>query len=156
MVDKKLEVARDTRVEPSEIEALREQVGWDRCPGTYAEILRRHYAYYTVRNHSGQLVGYLSVLSDGIADAFLLDLMVHPAYQHGGIGRLLVQTAVSDLRRAGIRCVQVTFGDHLESFYKQCWFHIFSGGIIDFKNMVQDDHRFPSSPPDVGESGDTE
>jgi len=76
------------------------------------------------------------VLSDGVADAFLLDLMIHPEHQGTGLGKQLVRRAVIDMKQAGIQCVQVTFNDHLEPFYTKCGFHIFKGGIIDFKNMV--------------------
>ena len=130
-----LEVARDGPVEPREIEELRAAVGWDRCVGTYDRILREHYAHYTVRAPNDQLIGYMSVLSDGVADAFLLDLMVHPGYQDDGVGTRLVRRAVADLKHAGVQCVQVTFNEGLEPFYAQCGFHIFKAGIIDFKNM---------------------
>jgi len=132
------EVVRDAPVEPNEIEDLREQVGWDRSEGTYGQVLQRHYAQYTARDDAGRLVAYMSVLSDGIADAFLLDLMVHPEHQQAGLGSRLVRRAVADMKQAGVQCVQVTFNDHLEPFYAQCGFHIFKGGIIDFKNMEWD------------------
>ena len=132
-------IVRDGPVVPKEIEELRVAVGWDRSEGTYADVLRRHYAYYTARADDGSLVGYVSVLSDGIADAFLLDLMVHPEHQGSGLGSCLVGRAVGDMKRAGVQCVQVTFEDHLEPFYAQCGFHIFKGGIIDFKHMTWDE-----------------
>ncbi len=122
-------------VEPREIEDLRASVGWDRSEGVYGRILQRHYAYYTARSANGKLIGYMSVLSDGIADAFLLDLMVHPDYQKTGLGSQLVKTAIRDMQQAGVRCVQVTFNDQLEQFYAKFGFHIFKGGIIDFKHM---------------------
>ena len=131
----KPEITRDGRVTPEEIEDLREAVGWDRCEGTYAQILARHYTYYIVRSDDGRLIGYMSVLSDGISDAFLLDLMIHPAFQRKQIGRQLVRRGIKDVRDAGIRCVQVTFTEDLRDFYAQCGFSLFGGGIIDFKTM---------------------
>lgn len=125
-------------VEPKEIEDLREAVGWDRSEGIYEHVLQRHYAYYTARSANGKLIGYVSVLSDGVADALLLDLMVHPKHQGTGLGKQLVRRAVIDIKQAGIQCVQVTFQDQLEPFYAKCGFHIFKGGIIDFKNMQYD------------------
>ena len=122
-------------VEPNEIEDLREAVGWDRSKGIYEQVLQRHYAYYTARSANGKLIGYVSVLSDGVADALLLDLMVHPKHQGTGLGKQLVRRAVIDMKQAGIQCIQVTFQNHLEPFYAKCGFHIFKGGIIDFKNM---------------------
>jgi len=129
------EIIRDGPVSPVEIEDLRAAVGWDRSAGTYEQILQRHFAHYTARAEDGRLIAYVSVLSDGIADAFLLDLMVHPRCQRAGIGRRLVERAIGDVEQAGIRCVQVTFEDRLESFYAQCGFYILKGGIIDFEHM---------------------
>ena len=137
------EIIRDGPVEPREIENLRQTVGWDRSEGTYDRTLPRHYARYTVRDADHQLVGYMSVLSDGVADAFLLDLAVHPRWQKGGMGTRIVRTAIQDLKEAGVRCVQVAFTDDLEPFYAQCGFHIFKGGIIDFKNMAWNEERQP-------------
>ena len=135
-MDTEPQIVRDGPVAPVEIEDLRAAVGWGRCEGTYEQILQRHYAYYTTRQADGALVGYVSVLSDGIADAFLLDLMVHPEHHRTGLGSRLVRRAVADMKQAGIQCVQVTFSKHLESFYAQCGFHIFRGGVIDFASMA--------------------
>ena len=130
-----MKIIRDSIVEPKEIEDLREAAGWDRSEDTYQDILDRHYTYYTARNEDGRLIGYMSVLSDGISDAFLLDLVVHPLYRRKGLGTQIVKKAITDIKTAGIRCVQVTFNTDLETFYKKCGFHIFKGGIIDFKNQ---------------------
>lgn len=130
-----LEVIVNGNVTSKEINDLREAVGWDRCEGAYEQILKRHFAYYTVRADDSLLIGYMSILSDGIADAFLLDLMVHPDYRHEQIGRRLVMRGIKDVQDAGIRCVQVTFSEDLRDFYARCGFHMFGGGIIDFKTM---------------------
>jgi N-acetylglutamate synthase-like GNAT family acetyltransferase len=131
----KHEIIRDGRVAPEEIENLREAVGWDRCEGTYSSILKRHYTYYIVRAEEGRLIGYMSILSDGISDAFLLDLMVHPDVKGEQIGTQLVKRGIQDMKDAGIRCVQVTFDESLRDFYARCGFHIFGGGVVDFKTM---------------------
>jgi len=130
-----LEIKRDGPLEPVEVEELRAAVGWDACEGTYATVLKRHYAYYTVRARDGRLIGYMSILSDGIADAFLLDLMVHPDFQEMRIGSRLVTRGIQDVKEAGIRCLQVTFDEKLREFYARCGFHLFGGGIIDFHAM---------------------
>lgn len=125
---------RNGKVDPIEIENLREAVGWDRQEGKYTKILAKSYAYYTVRNNE-ELIGFMNIISDGIADAFLVDLMVHPDFQNKGIGSSLIKQAIVDIKKEGIKCIQVTFNDDLEAFYKKLGFHIFEGGIIDFENM---------------------
>ena len=134
-----MKIDRNAPVDPKEIEDLREALGWDRSEGTYEKVLARHFTYYTVRNQDGVLIAYMSVLSDGVADAFLLDLVVRPQYQHKGIGTRIVRTAIKDMKTAGVQCVHVTFADHLEPFYLHCGLHIIKAGIVDFKNMMWDE-----------------
>jgi GNAT superfamily N-acetyltransferase len=123
-------VHRDEPVTAKEIEDLRAAVGWERMENKYDRILANSYAHFTVRSE-GRLIGFVNVISDGIGDAFLVDLMAHPSAQRRGIGRALVTSAIAELTRDGIKCIQVTFDPELENFYRECGFHIFSGGIID-------------------------
>lgn len=131
-------IATNGPVAPAEIEDLRQVVGWDRSEGTYGHTLPRLFLHYTARDADQRLVGYLSVLSDGIGDAFLLDLMVHPQNQRAGLGSRIVRRAIREIRQAGVRCIQVTFTDELEPFYKRCGFHIAKAGVIDFNHMEWD------------------
>lgn len=129
-----VQVAREASVTDEEIGALRATVGWDHEPGTYDRVLKGVYTYFVARDGE-RLVGFVSVISDGVADAFLVDLIVHPDYQNRGIGAQLVKNAVRYAKSLGIQCVQVTFNKENEDFYRKCGFHIFGGGIIDFKTM---------------------
>ncbi len=127
------QILRDQKVKQEEIECLRLAVGWDKMEGKYAKILQNLYTYYTVRIR-GKLVGFLSVLSDGIGDAFLIDLMVHPDFRKRGIGTELVKRAIKDMRFEGIKCVQVIFSRDNESFFRRFGFDILKAGIIDNDN----------------------
>jgi GNAT superfamily N-acetyltransferase len=124
------QITRDQAVSGAEVELLRVAVGWDGMQGQYDRILPRSYTHFTA--HIGpRMIGFVNVLSDGVGDAFLVDLMVHPDFQRQRIGTALVERAVADLTTDGIRCIQVTFNPELEAFYQKCGFHIFRGGIID-------------------------
>ena len=127
-------ISRNGTVTPLEIEDLRESIGWDRCEGTYEEILSRIHCHYTARV-GDELVGYLSIISDGVAYSFIIDLMVKPDFQRQGIATKMVRRAAKDIRDEGIRCIQVVFDPSLEEFYSRCGFHIVKAGIIDFKHM---------------------
>lgn len=124
------EIRRDEPVSAKEIESLRAAVGWERYENKYDRILPNSYAHFTVRE-GGQLIAFVNVISDGIADAFLVDLIVHPDCQRHGLGQALVEAAVSELTADGIKCIQVTFNPEHEVFYRKCGFHIFKAGIID-------------------------
>ncbi len=130
------EVIKNGHVTDGEIADLRESVHWDHQDGLYTKILAKSYTYYIIRD-GACLVGFLSVISDGVADALLVDLMVHPKYQNQGIGTCLVQQAINDLKEDGIPCIHVTFEERLEKFYQRIGFHIFKGGIIDFKHQCK-------------------
>ena len=124
------QIKRNEVVTAKEIEELRASVGWDRFQNKYDRILASSYAHFTVREAT-QLLAFVNVISDGVGDAFLIDLMVHPSAQRRGIGGALVDAAIAGLTSDGIRCIQVTFDSNMESFYRERGFHIFSGGIID-------------------------
>ena len=149
-----MDIIRDGRVTPSEIAELRETVGWDRSENNRDQILARHFTHYVVRDTDGLLIAYLSVLSDGVADALLLDLVVHPRHQRKGIGTRLVRGAVTDMKAAGVQCVHVTFDERLEPFYAQCGFHMLKAGIVDFKEMVWNGDGKASGPDPATGNGD--
>jgi len=136
-MEESYQVERDQPVTLDEINTLRSSVGWDLVDETYHQVLGRGYAHYTVREE-GRLVGFVNVLSDGIADAFLLDLVVHNDFQRRHIGTVIVKRAVRDLTEDGIQCIHVTFNPENESFYKSVGFHIFKAGIIDNRPVKMD------------------
>lgn len=122
------------QVSDSELGALRRSVGWDHEDGAYDRVLLRSYAYFTARDLE-RLVGFVNVISDGVADAFLVDLLVHPDHQRRGIGTNLIKAAAVRVKSDGIQCLHVTFNPGIEDFYRKAGFHLFCGAIIDFKNM---------------------
>ena len=129
-----LMIQRNGVVKPEEIADIRQSVGWDRSEETYKKTLSALYAYYTVRLEE-RLIGYLGVVSDGVADAMLVDIVIHRDYQKQGFGRKLVKRAIRDLRDDGIRGIQLTFPPKLQEFYKKVGFKITYGGLLDFKYM---------------------
>jgi chloramphenicol 3-O phosphotransferase len=123
-------IERDASLTGEQIESFREAVGWDRMAGCYDHILAHTYAHFSIQT-SGRLVAFVNVLSDGLADAFLVDLMVDPAFQGHGLGQALVRHATEALKADGIRCIELICEPRLEAFYRRCGFTILSSGIID-------------------------
>ena len=129
-----MEISEKSIVTDSEINELRAAVNWDITPGIYNRVLKGVHSYFVARDNE-KLIGFVSVISDGVAEAFLVDMMVHPDYQRKGLGKELILRAVKYSKSLGVQCVHVTFNKDEEQFYRKCGFHIFSGGVIDFKTM---------------------
>ena len=127
-------VLRDQPIKAKEIEILRTAVSWDKQEGKYDKILKQSYTHYSVYNDS-QLIGFINVISDGIGDAFLVDLMVHPKFRSKGIGTALVKTAILDIKSDGVKFIQIIFDPEMETFFKRLGFHLVKAGIIDNETM---------------------
>ncbi|MFT3815831.1 MAG: GNAT family N-acetyltransferase [Acidovorax sp.] len=74
-----------------ELSVLFSQVGWGQ-PGH--ELLERSIDAYTAtlcaRADDGELIGYVSVFSDGVLTTMFGELVVHPDWRGGGVGRSLL------------------------------------------------------------------
>ena len=130
-----MQITQKSKVTDAEIGELRAAVGWGHEVGTYDRVLKGVHTYFTARDER-KLIGFVSVISDSVADAFLVDLMVHPDFQRQGLGKSLVREAIKYAKSIGVQCVHVTYDRDLEDFYRNCGFHIIGGGIIDFRNTT--------------------
>lgn len=68
---------------------LREAVGWNRMENAYRSPLLRSYYHIAAYDHD-RLIGYIDCVSNGVTDAYIQDLMVHPDFQNQGIGTKLM------------------------------------------------------------------
>jgi ribosomal protein S18 acetylase RimI-like enzyme len=113
-----------------QVAGLREAVGWDGRTEKYRRILGNTHCSAACLADD-QLVGYVDVVSDGIDDAYVRDLVVHPDYQRRGIGSKLVAMAIERIKGDRIKMVNVLFDPELAEFYRRAGFTIIAGGIID-------------------------
>ena len=115
---------------PEQVAELRTSVGWDAALDLYQRSLGRTYAWAGCFVEL-QLIGYGDVVSDGVGDAYIRDLVVHPDHQRRGIGSSLLSLLVDVVRDSGIRMVSTVFEPELEAFYRRAGFHLASSGMID-------------------------
>jgi aralkylamine N-acetyltransferase len=83
----------------------------------------RGYAYLIVTAWiAEQMVGSLTVLSDGVNDAIIEDVVVHPEYRHQGIGSELVRQALSRLKHIPAGFIKLESVPGVDPFYEQLGF----------------------------------
>jgi len=98
-------------------------------PTDFSSVLSRSLAYVCARS-GGQLIGFVNLAWDGSRHAFILDTTVHPDFQRRGIGRQLVQQAITTARNHQVQWVHVDYEPHLHAFYAQCGFASTPAGLI--------------------------
>ena len=100
---------------------LREAVGWNRMESEYSNPLMTSY-YHIAVYEDGKLVGYIDSVSNGVTDAYIQDLMVHPDYQGKGLGTELMNQMIAYLKENRIYIISVVFEESLKPFYDRFGF----------------------------------
>ena len=112
----------DTPVTADVLADLRKSVGWNGIEHDLTDS-RLHNAFHLCSFEGNRLIGYVAVISNGVTDAYIQDLMVHPDYQKRGIGRQLMQRSMERLRAEGIYMVSVIYGSaELQGYYEEFGF----------------------------------
>jgi len=97
------------------------------------QVERHSLGWVTARDadRPGALVGFVNVPWDGVAHAWLQDVMVAAAAGRRGVGTALVAAATEGARAAGCEWLHVDFEDHLRPFYVgACGFTPTNAGLL--------------------------
>ncbi len=109
-----------------ELEQLLRSVGWSQRPMRKVQIaldnsllkvgLWRHDQSFP------RLIGFARCTGDGVLEATVWDVAVHPIYQGFGLGKLLMDYVNRSLRDIGIRRITLFADPGVVAFYKsQGW-----------------------------------
>jgi len=101
---------------------LREAVGWNRMEKEYENPLMTSY-YHIAVYEKEELIGYIDSVSNGVTDAYIQDLMVHPDYQGKGVGTELMNKMIKYLKEKRIYIISVVFEERLKPFYDKFGFY---------------------------------
>ena len=115
-------VYQDThRFQPADLQELFLSVEWSsgHYPDRLVQAMENYETVYTAWD-GRKLVGLICAMDDGIMTAYVHYLLVHPKYQHLGIGRQLVEQ-IKDTYRDYLRLVLVAYHDEM-GFYESCGF----------------------------------
>ncbi|MFD0769016.1 GNAT family N-acetyltransferase [Bacillus sp. CGMCC 1.60114] len=72
--------------------------------------------------HNKNLIGFGRIISDGIYQTLICDVMVHPEYQNQGIGTKVMKTLLEKCNEEGIKWVQLFSAKGKQNFYKKLGF----------------------------------
>lgn len=109
------------------ISDLRASVGWNRMVDSYKNPLLTSYINISVFDNN-KLIAYIDSVSNGVTDAYIQDLMVHPDYQGQGIGTELMNKMIALLKQNHIYMISVIFDENLKEFYNRFGFQFACAG----------------------------
>jgi GNAT superfamily N-acetyltransferase len=99
---------------------------------SWAQRLARHSLTWVGAFDGGRMVGFANVAWDGGVHAFLLDVVVEPARQGGGIGAAVVAEAARLAGAAGCEWLHVDFVPEHAAFYlDRCGFTRTDAGVVE-------------------------
>jgi len=118
-----IEVKMIKNVSADDIVELYRCAGWwqegSDDPASIRLIAERSFALCGAFNEAGKLVGMMRALSDGVSDAYMLDLVVHPDYRRHGLGSRVLHTLAEHLHALGIEWIVCIGAPGTEAFYQK-------------------------------------
>jgi len=125
-----LQYVINPELEAEDVAVLRSAVGWECRKDKLKKVIG--FTYMTAACFDGEhLVGFVDVISDGVDDALIRNLLVHPNYQRKGIALNLLKKVIEKTRRDQVKTINVLFEPELVALYQKAGFSIIKGGIID-------------------------
>jgi aralkylamine N-acetyltransferase len=111
----------------NEIVHLYRAGGWwkdEYDPKSLPGLIRGSFAFVVaVDRRTGHAVGMGRVLSDGVSDAYIQDLVVLPEFRKKGLGREIALALVRKCTGAGISWISLIAEPGTELFYRPLGFH---------------------------------
>ena len=105
----------------ADVLALYRAAGWfgpsDPAPELDA-MVANSFAVSAAFDSAGRLVGMARALSDGVSDAYILDVVVDPAHRSQGVGRTIVKCLADHLASFGIDWIVCIGVPGTEAFYR--------------------------------------
>jgi ribosomal protein S18 acetylase RimI-like enzyme len=117
-----LVLSLEREIDLIELEALCDAVGWSRRPlRRVRKALQHSLLRVGVWRHDPRvprLVGFARCTGDGIVEATVWDVAIHPLYQGAGLGTQLMHYVIEELRQRGVERVSLFADPGVVRFYQ--------------------------------------
>ncbi|MBO4633725.1 MAG: GNAT family N-acetyltransferase [Lentisphaeria bacterium] len=108
------------QIPPAEAAELYVEAGWmDHADIEAVSAMLRGTFAVSAAFHNGHLIGFMRAFSDGISDAYMLDLIVRKDYRKQGIGREILTRLTDYLKQRGIDWILCIGAPGTEAFYSR-------------------------------------
>ena len=109
-------------IDVKQLSELRNSVKWNRMETSLRNPKLQRFLSISAYEEDS-LIGYVEVISNGVTDAYVQDLMVHPRMQHQGIGTQLMNMTINEIKKQNIYMISVIYGEkELKEFYEKFGF----------------------------------
>jgi len=124
--DLTLVLSQDRTIDLIELERLLEAVGWAQRPLRRVRRALDHSVMVVGlwRHHPRlpKLIGFARCTGDGVIEATIWDVAIHPSYQGEGLGKTLMDYVLAELRRREVERVSLFADPGVVEFYsRQGW-----------------------------------
>ena len=107
-------------ISPSEAAELYVEAGWmETADANEVAAMLKGTFVVSAAFHNGRLVGFMRAFSDGVSDAYMLDLVVSKEYRKLGIGREILHRLADHLKQRGIDWILCIGAPDSEKFYSR-------------------------------------
>ena len=107
--------------------------GWwqdDYDPSEIPRLIKGSFAFaVAIETTSNRAVGMGRVLSDGVSDAYIQDLVILPAFRGRSIGKMIVSLLVKHCTKAGLSWIGLIAEPDSEEFYLPLGFERMTGHV---------------------------
>ena len=116
-----------------EIADLYRTAGWwkeEYDPADIHRIIEGSFGFaVAIDTGSGRAIGMGRVISDGVSDAYIQDLITDPKFRERGIGKSIVSILVGHCRKSGISWIGLIAEPGSEEFYLPLGFERMAGHV---------------------------
>lgn len=118
-------IIKETNPTIDSYKALHQTTGWN-AKGlyTYEQLYKAicNNWFSTSIYDKENLIGYGRIISDGIYQTFICDVMVHPDYQRKGVGTMVMDALLEQCQKENIKWVQLFCAKGKQPFYQKLGF----------------------------------